>query len=70
MVEEDGQLPEELSVCVCVCFLLTCLNESKLLSLYFLVFLFFQKGDVWAEAEEEEEESREGVNPSQQGCPR
>lgn len=25
----------------------------------------FQKGDVWAQAEEEEEESREGVNPSQ-----
>lgn len=27
-----------------------------------------QKGDVWAEAEEEEEERREGVNPRQQGC--
>jgi len=55
--------PEKLSVCVCVCvcvyFLLTCLNEPKLLLLYFLVFLllFFspQKRDVWAKAEEEEE---------------
>ena len=26
-------------VCVCVYFLLTCLNEPKLLLLYFLVFL-------------------------------
>lgn len=32
--------------------------------------LYFQKRDVWAEAEEEEEESRERVNPSQQGCRR
>ena len=29
------------SVCVCVYFLLTCLNEPKLLFLYFLVFLSF-----------------------------
>ncbi|XP_019498975.1 PREDICTED: fer-1-like protein 6 [Hipposideros armiger] len=30
----------------------------------------YQKGDVWAEAEEKEKEGREGVNPSQQGCRR
>ena len=73
MDEEDGQLPEKLGVCVCVYFLLMCLNEPKLLLLYFLVFLLLfspQKRDVWAKAEEEEEECREGVNPSQQRCPR